>query len=116
MAVQAIRNILVAASPVTALVGQRISPVERAQNTELPCVVLTRVSLAPTNSLATVPNLDSNRVQLDAYATTYAEARQVADACRAALETAGVTMEVEIDGFEPDVTEYRVTQDFLIWT
>ena len=116
MAVKTVRDILVAASPVTALVGQRISPVIAAQDTALPHVVLTRVSLAPVNHIHGPPTLDQNRVQLDAFANTYAEARAVADACRDALEAGGVTMESEFDNFEPDVAEYRITQDFLVWT
>jgi Xaa-Pro aminopeptidase len=39
----------------------------------------------------------------------------VAYACREALETAGLAMESAFDTFEPDVDEYRVTQDFYYW-
>jgi hypothetical protein len=116
MAVKTVRDILVADSAVTSLVGQRISPVLTAQDTTLPYVILTRVSLAPMNNITDPPSLDSNRVQVDSFSETYAQARQVADACRAALEASNVTMESEFDNFEPDVSEYRVTQDFLVWT
>lgn len=116
MPIQTVRNILVAASGVTALVGQRISPVMRAQEETLPCVVLSLVAAAPTNILKGVPTLDSNRVQVDCFGSTYASARAVADACRAALEAADVVMDSEFESFEPDVDEYRVTQDWLVWT
>jgi hypothetical protein len=116
MAVKTVRDILVADVSVTALVGQRISPTTRAQDTTLPCVVLSLISVVPTNHLNGAPTLDANRVQLDVFAETYASARAVADACRASLETAGVAMDNEIDDFEPDVSEHRITQDFMVWT
>ncbi len=116
MAVEVVRTILIAAPAVTALVGQRISPVLRAQGEPLPAVVLTRVSLAPLNHLSGAPTLDANRVQVDSFAATYAASRDLADACRTALEAAGLTMESEFDNFEPDVDEYRITQDFYLWT
>jgi hypothetical protein len=116
MAVQAMRTILLADAAVVALVGQNIEPVRMDQETTLPAVVLTRVSLVPANHLKGRPTLDSNRVQLDGFATTYAAARQLASACREALELADVVMESEIDNFEPDVSEYRITQDYLTWT
>lgn len=116
MPIQTVRNILVAAGGVTALVGTRISPVLRAQDEPLPAVVLTLVSAVPQNILVGAPTLDSNRVQLDAYAATYAGARALADACRAALEAGGCTLDNEFDVFEPETDEYRVAQDWLVWT
>lgn len=116
MAVQAIRTILMADAAVVALVGQNVEPVRRDQATPLPSVVLQRVSLVPANHLKGAPTLDENRVQLDVFAETYAAARQIADACRAALEAADVVMDRENDNFEPDVSDYRITQDYLIWT
>lgn len=115
MTTRAILDILLADSAVTALVGERISPAMRAQGEDLPCIVLTQVSVTPTTNLDEPPSLDSNRVQLDAFALTYAQARNVVVACRAALEAGGVALESEFDNFEPDVTEYRITQDYMIW-
>jgi hypothetical protein len=97
-------------------VGDRVSPLIRAQDEVLPCVTLSLVAVAPMNHINGAPTLDQNRVQLDSWALTYGEARSVADACRAALEAAGLVMESEFDSFEADVDEYRVTQDFYLWT
>ena len=116
MAIETVRNILMAAGGVTALVDTRVSPVQRAQDESLPCVVLGIVSTVPQNHLNGAPTLDANRVQLDAYAETYADAREVATACRTALEAGGCVMDNEFDAFEPDVSEYRITQDWLVWT
>jgi hypothetical protein len=114
-AIEEVRDLLVADAGVLALVAQRISPLLRAQNETLPCVTLSLVSVVPANHLNGAPTLDQNRVQVDSWAATYTAARSVADACRAALEAAGLTMEGEFDTFEPDVSEYRVTQDFYFW-
>ena len=116
MPIQTVRNILIAAGGVTALVGSRISPVMRAQSEAMPCVTLTLVSVAPSNHLAGAPTLDANLVQVDSWAETYTQARDEANACRAALEAANVVMNSEFDNYEPDVTEYRVTQEFSVWT
>ena len=116
MALETVRNILIAESTVTALVNDRISPVHRAQDEALPCVVLSTVSVVPQNHLHGRPTLDASRVQLDAYAETYAAARELASACRAALEVGNCVMDNEFDDFEPDVGEHRVTQDWLVWT
>lgn len=116
MAVETVRAILVAAPAVTSIVGQNIEPVRQDQATDAPRVLLTRVSLTPANHLKGAPTLDQSRVQLDAFGVTYAQARSIADACRAALEAADVVMDSEYDNFEPDVSEYRITQDYLLWT
>jgi len=116
MPIQTIRALLVAAPAVTALVGQRISPAFRAQGEDVPCVTLTLVAVTPQNHLAGVPTLDQNRVQVDSWAATYAGARDVAAAVRTALEAAGLAMESEFDEYEAEVEEYRVSQDFYVWT
>lgn len=116
MPIKTIRNILVAAPAVTALVGQRISPNIRAQNEARPAVVLTLISLDPSNHLAGRPTADANRVQMDVFAESYNSARTVADACRDALEAADVVMDNEFESYEDETAEYRVSQDWLVWT
>jgi hypothetical protein len=115
-ALQEVRDLLVANGAVFALVNDRVSPLVRSQNEPLPCVTLTLVSVVPMNHVAGAPTLDQARVQIDSWGTSYAEVRSVSGAVRAALEAAGFVMESEFDGFEPDVDEYRVTQDFYHWT
>jgi hypothetical protein len=116
MAIETVRDILIAAGGVTALVGQRISPVTRDQAETTPCVTLELISLVPQNHLAGAPTLDANSVQLDAWATTYAGAQEVADACRVALEAAGLVMVSASGGYDVDADEYRVTQEYSVWT
>lgn len=115
MAVKVVRDVLVADSGVTALVGTRISPSPLVQDVTMPSVGLQRIAHVPQNTLRTDGNLDANRVQLDAWATTYAQSRDVATACRAALQTAGHQLELESDDFDPEAKLYRVIQDWSIW-
>ena len=117
MPIQTVRNVLVADGTETGLVSTRISPVMMAQQTTLPAVTLTLVSTVPQNHLYGVPTLDANRVQLDVWASTYASAQAVATACRNALEAAGYQLElVSNDDHDPETSEYRVTQDWTVWT
>lgn len=119
MAVKTVRDVLVAAGAVTTLVpASRITPLVRPQAISVPAITLQRISLTPNNHLRGDAGLDANRVQLDAYAETYAAARAVADACRAALVAAGHLLQTEFDSHEPETDPdlYRVTQEYNVWT
>lgn len=89
--IQLVRDQLVAATAVTDLVGQNIFPGLVAQGTPAPFVVMTIVSDLPINSAdGTVETrLRNARVQLTAYAKTYAEAYQVAAAVTAVVGNLG---------------------------
>jgi hypothetical protein len=112
---------LVADAGVTAIVGSgsnaKISPLLKAQGISPPAVTLQRTSLVPQNHLRGNGNLDDCSVQLDAWATTYAGARALANACRSALEAAGHVMKGEFDNYDPQVDPglFRITQDYQVW-
>jgi hypothetical protein len=93
MTAQVVLDVLIADSGVTAIVEDRVSPLIRAQDESLPCVTLSTVDVVPANCMADVPTLDTNRVQVDSWDTTYEGVLTLATACRAALEAAGHTME-----------------------
>lgn len=116
MTVEAVQTVLLADATVTGIAGTRVHQVQRIQSDMLPAVVLTQVSAVPQNHLYGAPTLDSVRVQVDCYAATRTACRQLAAATRTALEAAGLDMELEVEVFEPDVSEFRITQDFLTWT
>lgn len=116
MAIETARTILTNAAGVTALVGLRVSPLIRSQDESLPCVVLTLTSVSPMNHLDGPATLEANRLIVDSFATTYDAALEVADACRTALEAADVIYQNQSDVFEPGVSEYRVSREFLLWT
>lgn len=117
MAIKTVRDVLVAASAVTALVpAARITPLIRPQSIVVPAITLQRISTVPQNHLRGDGDLDDNSVQLDVWADSYLSARSIADACRTAL--AALAMTFENDGYEPETAPelYRVTQTYQVWT
>jgi hypothetical protein len=113
-----VRDILVAASPVTALVpAARITPLVRPQAVAVPAITLSRISVVPFVHLRGSAQLDACRVQLDVWSAGYVEARTIADACRTALEGGGLLMNLEFDTHEPDTDPAlaRVTQEWSVF-
>lgn len=117
MADKIVRDILIADATVTGLVDDRISPVLKQQGIKYPVVTLDRTELTPTNHLTGDAGLDSVLVGVRSWATTYKEARQVADACRAAIVAAGHLMQSERDNYEDGIDPglYLITQEFQVW-
>lgn len=89
----AIRALLVAHAPLTALVGTRIYdqmvPTAATSPTPRPYLLLTVVSDVPFNEAADAPGAADMRLQFDAYADNKASAKSVLAAVRAALHAAG---------------------------
>lgn len=121
MSVETVLVVLKADAAVTAIVGSglnaRISPLIKSQGITTPAVTLQRISLDPVNHLRGHGDLDSVRVQLDAWTESYAEARALAGACRDAIQNAGHLMLGEFDNYDPETDPglYRITQDYQVW-
>lgn len=113
--VEVVRAVLVAAGPVTALVGDRISVNPRAQGDQLPAIVLRVVSTVPNFHLRGDANLDEVRVQVDNFAATNTAAASLSDAVRTALSAADRVLNSEIDDYDPTTEAHVVSQDYLIW-
>lgn len=124
-------SLLLGSSGLTALVGQRITWATRPQAHALPAIVLHKIDGAPVYSDEGESGLFSARVQIDAWASTYAAARGVARQVMAVLsgygpadpvtgiEFQGVFAEDESDSFEEatgGVRLYRVRGDFIVWS
>lgn len=122
MAVKTVQDVLVASSAVTAIVGPganaRVEQIVKPQNIALPAVTLSRIFMGPVNNLVDDGGLDSNRVQVDSWAQTYTQAKELAAACRAALQTAGHQLDSEFDNYDPAIDDgtFRVTQEYSVWT
>jgi hypothetical protein len=122
MAAEAIAQalgILSAAAPVVAIVGTRISPLIRAQDLVLPAVTMQRITTTPSNIFAGNGGLDDTRLQVDCWDATYAGARAIAIAVRAAFDAVPVLMTLELDGFELEPAPsgvYRITQEYQLWS
>ena len=115
MAVKTVIDILLADATVSGFVGTRISPLTRAQDLALSAITVQRISTVPQNHLRGFGNLDGNRVQVDCWASTYAGARDLAEACRTAINAAGHLCLSEVDDFEIETRTYRGIQDYRVW-
>jgi hypothetical protein len=111
--------VLQAAAPVTALVGTRISPLIRTQDSTLPAITMLRVAVLPQNNLLSNGNLDQTRMQIDSWGATSADVRSVSNAVRSAMEAAGILMMNELpEQFEEDPMPgvFRIIQEFTVWS
>jgi hypothetical protein len=116
------------ATPVLArLLGYRTYPVLAPMSASLPFVTYQRALIERQQTLSVPTGVPRVSVEMSTYAVTYEEAREVADALRAALdgwsgyaygvEVKHVALETERDGFvQLDGSElppvYQITQTF----
>jgi len=116
------------ATPVLArLLGYRTYPVLAPMSASLPFVTYQRALIERQQTLSVPTGVPRVSVEISTYAVTYEEAREVADALRAALdgwsgyaygvEVKHVALETERDGFvQLDGSElppvYQITQTF----
>ncbi len=122
----ALRARLLAAAPVTALVAQRISWVDRPQASALPSITLQVISDERPQHMKDFNDLRDARVQIDCWALSYASASAIKEAVIAALvpEQTGngiIFNRALVDGAR-DLGERTETQfihrhsiDLLIW-
>lgn len=119
---------LTAASPT--IVGTRVYPVvipehARGDATKLPCVVYNRVNVQRQQKFCGTDGLVRSTFQLDCYATTYLEAKQVAAAVRgvmvdyrgtwSSVQVKAVFLDLEFDGLDAEPGLYRVVQRYTVW-
>ena len=127
---QAIKSRLEAVAGVTALVGSgssaRIYPMLLPQNPTYPAVRYQQVDGVRESAMGADIGVVSATVQIDSYAETYAGARALAEAVRAALQRfSGTVASVQIDDvfvasgpndfYEEQVKARRVQYDFQVW-
>ena len=121
-----LRARLLAAGPVAAAVGTRVSWVTRPQSTGVPAITLQTISDARPEHLKGLDSARETRVQLDCWAATYASALSLARACIAALSGPATISgkrfgNTRVDG-QRDLGEdvngtflHRQSVDLLIW-
>lgn len=83
---EAFRTILLNASPVTALVGNRISYNSATQGAGFPYIVLHVIDDAEQHTYKGPDGLSQGRVQVDCYAATYGQAKTLSRHVRGALD------------------------------
>ena len=105
-------------STITGLVGSRIYPLFRPQGDPLPALVYQRVSTVPTNSINGFSRLDAVRIQFSCYAKTLIEAKELAEALRAAMDADPTLKSVcvmEMDEQDLETRNFRTVVDFNLW-
>ena len=109
-----------AAAGVTALLGSspvRLHPFgEAPQGVTKPYAVWQTVGGFPENFLGNTPDADTFTIQIDAYATTPASARAVAQAIRTAIETAAYVTGYNGESRDEETNLYRYgfTVDWIV--
>jgi len=124
---QSVYSLLSGASAVTDIVGTRIFPLVSQAPSHPPYVVYSVVGGEAWNSMGGQSGLAQSRVQIDAYAVTYAGAQALAASVRGALDgfrgvsggvrVGGVSRQsAPVDFYEEDVDPrlFRVSQDYII--
>lgn len=126
----AVYTILKDAAAVSALVGSRIYPLKAPAKVVKPYVTYQRISGNRWRSFDGPTGTAQPRIQVDAYATTYAAAKGLADAIRRTLDgyagsvattsgpvrIGGISLMTDRDLFEDDIDPalYRVSMDFMV--
>lgn len=81
-----------------------------------PYITHQTISGNPANYIAGRPGMDAFRSQIDVWADTAAQAKQIAEAVRDALELNAQCVAIMGDDYEPDTRLHRYSFDFQFWT
>lgn len=102
---------------ITGQVSQRIYPVIAPQNPTYPFIVYQRVGTSPDYTLAGFTSLSNVTIQFDCYATDHAGIRALSSAVHTVMQTAtfSAILRDDMDFPEPDLSAYRVMQEYSIW-
>lgn len=123
---EALQAKLVATATVTALAGARIYPAAGSQVASTSdYVTYEKVDGAPVHDMAGASGLSSGRWTLMAHSTSYAGAKTLANAVRAALDgfrgtqsglnVGSVLCVAEEDLYDPETRQHLVAVDFMVY-
>jgi hypothetical protein len=97
--------------------ADRIYPLIAPDSAPPPYLVYQRISANTENILSGSSGLINTRIQLDVYATTYAQAQDIAaaiDGLMAAWNVQNLSV-LSQDFYEPDAKLHRASIDYSIW-
>lgn len=108
---------LTSGSPLPTRAGDRVYGVLLPQGVAYPAVSYQRISSVPGVDLSGHNGLDQVRLQVDAWAETYGDAKELAEEIRAALTAARfqALLDNDFDDFEAESKIYRASSDYLLW-
>lgn len=121
---KAVRYKLVNDASVAALVSAKVYPGIAPQEAQVPFVILSIVDVNPYDTKSGVSDVDSFRVQVDCYASTYDGVQDLDKKVRTAIDKyMGDANGITIDGvryltsqdlYEETPNEYRRTSDYTV--
>lgn len=82
----AIPDILLSRGQIATAVGQKVTPVDEAEEADLPLITYSRVSTDHLHDLSGPSGQATTTVEVSAAASTYAEAKDLGEQCRMALD------------------------------
>jgi len=101
---------------VSALVGDRIYPVNQVDSANFPLIVYQRISTVPFPVLVGTTEIQSARIQISAWAKTYSETKTLSTAIKSVLDGNSKTvLSNEADRFDEDVDINYAVLDFIVW-
>jgi hypothetical protein len=95
--------------------ADRVYPMIAPMNVVTPFAVYTLSSASPETYLDAGGNLDRRVCQVDYYATTFDQAKELADAGRLLLEAQNHVIIAERHDFEQSTERYRISLDVSLW-
>lgn len=123
---EGIYTYLSAQSSIVAICGSRIYPALLPQDPELPAAVFYNIGTYPVAVQSGKPTLARTRLQVDCYAVTIRQAKELANVIRDALESyvglmgvhqvqAVFVLEHGIDDYDDVPNDFRITSEFELW-
>ena len=117
-----LRTYLLADATISGLVGTRIDPNKLSQNPTLPAVTYTMISAQRPSNADSPAIVTGQRIQIDCWGSTYAQAVNVFEAIRKRLngKSSGdiivALLDNEREFYEPEPELYRRSADFMVWS
>lgn len=125
---EALISLLLTDGTIATLVGTRVWPAARPQGSDLPALVVTRISGAPGYADDGEIGLEPARFQIDSWSLTYGDGKVLSRAVRSALSAfsgvhAGVNFSYIMLDEERDLREsgsnqadypFRIAQDYIV--
>jgi hypothetical protein len=108
---------LIGAPPAMRCYSGGMIPETPTINAALPCVTQQRIAGEPANNLARAPSIERVVIQINVWALTAVQAKQVMEAVRDALEAGGANCmgNVPSDTYEPETKRFGWMFDIHFW-
>ena len=100
------------------MVTRRVYPIVLPQNCDFPAISYQRVTGVRVNDLSGYSNLQNAHVQIDSWATSYNEVKELGAYIHTTMNGANTFKSLLIsdsDGYDADAALYRLSMDFSAW-